>query len=53
MRETIDQTAARLDAFEEDDGSNPYIAMSCEQYGEDLSIDIYRAALNEAREDVD
>jgi len=52
VRETIDQTAARLDTFEEDNGSNPYIAMSREQYGEDLSLDTYRAALNDAREDV-
>jgi RPA family protein len=51
VRETIDQTAARLDAFE-DDGSNPYVAMSREQYGEALSHDTYRGALNDAREDV-
>ena len=55
VRETIDRTAAHLDAFEnddDDDGSNPYIAMSREQYGEDRSLETYRVALNEAREDV-
>ena len=51
VRETIDQTAARLDAFE-DDGSNPYVAMSRKQYDEALSHDTYRGALNDAREDV-
>ncbi len=54
VRETIDRTAARLDAYEDDDGNGtpPYIAMSREQYGDNLSLEVYRNALNDAREDV-
>ena len=56
VRETIDRTAARLDAFENggEDGNdpNPYVAMCREQYGDDLSLEVYRDALNDAREDV-
>lgn len=54
VRETIDRTAARLDAFEnaDDNDANPYIAMSREQYGDDRSPVTYHVALNDAREDV-
>lgn len=56
VRETIDRTAARLDAFENrgEDGtdSTPYVAVSREQYGDNLSLEVYRNALNDAREDV-
>ncbi|MFB6068922.1 MAG: RPA family protein [Halobacterium sp.] len=56
VRETIDRTAARLDAFENggEDGtdSTPYVAMCREQYGDNLSLEVYRDALNDAREDV-
>jgi RPA family protein len=56
VRETIDRTVARLEAFENrgQDGNdpNPYVAMSREQYGDNLSLDVYRDALNDAREDV-
>jgi RPA family protein len=56
VRETIDRTAARLDAFENggEDGtySTPYVAMCREQYGDNLSLEVYRYALNDAREDV-
>ncbi|WP_251344562.1 DNA-binding protein [Haloplanus halophilus] len=54
VRETVERMATRLEAFESDnvDGSNPYIAMSREQYGETLSLDTYHAVLNDAREDV-
>jgi RPA family protein len=56
VRETIDRTAARLDAFENGDkdgiDSTPYVAMCREQYGDNLSLEVYRDALNDAREDV-
>jgi RPA family protein len=56
VRETIDRTAARLDGFEnggeDGNGPNPYVSMSREQYGDNLSLDVYRDALNDAREDV-
>jgi RPA family protein len=50
VAETIARTEARLDVFESDDGENSYVAMSREQY--DADLEIYREALNDAREDI-
>jgi len=50
VAETIECTQARLDAFPDSD--NELVAMSREQYGDSLDLDIYREAINDAREDL-
>jgi RPA family protein len=50
VAETIERTEARLDAFPGSDSE--FVAMSREQYGDDLDLDTYREAVNDAREDL-
>ena len=50
VAETIERTETRLDAYEQGDSQNEFVAMAREQYDTDPVT--YREAVNEAREDL-
>ena len=50
VAETIERTEDRLDAFPDSDSE--FVAMSRKQYGDNLDLDTYREAVNDAREDI-
>jgi RPA family protein len=50
VAETIERTEARLDAFS--DGDSEFVAMSREQYGDGLDLDIYWEAADDGRADL-